>query len=164
MSAVTRDVRWWELADVAAVVLGEHALPLDGWQQRDAIAAMTALGHSHHHIAAMLCLTLRALQDRARQYGITLHKVDQRNDEIGLMLVCDLGIPLRIRHMGDRIEGVRRMAPTVDRYAMARLLGCNVAAVVDAARRGGIELLPKLAQDNWIGALVDRRYAKRVAA
>jgi hypothetical protein len=125
---------------VASVVLGEETAHLLGWQMRDAMAAMTALGQSRKHIAWALQTSEQMVYNVCRELGIRSHQFDQAVDVVGVeMVVSGAG---RLPLMGeDRNEALRQMAAAEVRLdVIARRLCAPIDTVRIAARRLGLQL------------------------
>ena len=141
MSASDTRTQWHNDAmQVAAVVLGEERTALTGWQRGDAIAAMSALGYSCHHIAWALNSTWQAVYAYSRRHGIPAHRHDQHIDWIAVDMVVTGAA--RIRLTGpDRIAAIRAMAPRLTDVEIAhRLMLDQTQDLIDIARRAGIAL------------------------
>jgi hypothetical protein len=119
---------------VAAVVVGDERAHLTGWQMRDAVASMTALGHSRQHIAWALKTSQQMVYNTCRDLGIRPHGRDQVVDELGVAMVVDglADLPLDGK---DRDEALRRMVAdglyldTIARRLCSRIDVVRIAAV-----------------------------------
>lgn len=125
---------------VAAVVLGEERAHLTGWQMRDAVAAMTALGQSRDHIAGALMTSKQMVYKTCGALKIRPHGHDQAVDQLGVDMVVGglANLPLTGR---DRDEALRQMAADgLYLDAMARRLCSRVDVVRLAATRIGLKV------------------------
>lgn len=152
-----------DILTIAGVVTGDDRTSLTGWQRRDAIAAMTALGYSGAHIAWALRTIQTSIAKTAALMGLTLHHRDQRLDWIAIAMVVEGDACLPLFH-ADRAEVVRQLAARRLTCAeIGRRLRVDPSEISYTARRLGITLA-KEEQWSWYAYGTHRWQRQAVAA
>jgi len=128
-----------DILAIAGVVTGDDRTKLGGWQRRDAIAAMTALGYSGAHIGWALRTSQAAIYKTASEFGLRLNIADQRLDWTAIDMVVNDGECLHLSGL-DRAEAVRQMAPHHTSTEIARRLRTDATEIARVARRDGITI------------------------